>query len=849
MKYSFDQSVIVAVLMAFLLMSLACLSLIGIGNMVETAHRVEHAQIVIHRLQTLLTEVQEGTIAARSFLLTGNPAYWQSFQKSSQDVPAQLQALKGLTPDNPARQSDLAQLQELLNQHLASLKRFGQSGNVQLRFVAQQFEEDNKRLAEIKDRITAMQAEESALLQQHAAKAQQNSTVLKSIIILGSLIGLVALLGSTLSLWHEMTMRTRVEETLRQSEERERLMIEGVKDYAISVLDTGGRVASWNLGAEHIKGYRAEEIIGQHFSRFYPEDKIRQGIPDKELRVAADKGRSEDEGWRVRKDGSRFWASVIINAVRDAQGELLGFVKITRDLTERKQIEETLRQNEERMRLMMESIKDCAIFMLDPRGRVVSWNPGAERIKGYRAEEIIGQHFSRFYPEDKIREGSPEKELRVAAEKGRFEDEGWRLRKDGSRFWADVIINAARNAQGELLGFVKLARDMTERRRGEQALLERQQMFEGLFENSPDAIILVDQAGRIVRTNARIEALFGYTRAELEDRSVETLMPERYRARHGKDLAGYFAAPRTRAMGAGLELFARRKDGSEFPVDIMLSPLETGEGGHALAVIRDITVRKEAEGRIQKLNKELKQRADMLETANKELEAFSYSVSHDLRAPLRHIHGFVELLQKSPALQGDESSRRQMSVISTAAKEMGRLIDDLLAFSRTGRAEMHPIKINMREMVDQVIRDREMECQERKVRWKIKPLSGVTGDPNLLRLVWINLLDNALKYTRPRQEAKIEIGQTVREGPDAGGRELVFYVRDNGVGFDMRYAAKLFGVFQRLHRAEDFEGTGIGLANVQRIVHRHGGRVWAEGQVDSGATFYFSLPATTTQPG
>ena len=372
----------------------------------------------------------------------------------------------------------------------------------------------------------------------------------------------------------------------------------------------------------------------------------------------------------------------------------------------------------------------------------------------------------------------------------------------------------------------------------------------GLFENSPDAIILVDQAGRIVRVNTRAEALFGYTRAELEGQSVETLIPERHRARHGGQLAGYFAAPRIRETSAGLELFARRKDGSEFPADIMLSPLQTDEGSYALAVIRDITIRKEEEEHIQNLNEELKQRANLLEVANKELEAFSYSVSHDLRAPLRHIHGFVELLQKSPALQGDESGHRYMGVIAGAAKQMGRLIDDLLAFSRTGRAEMHPVRINMREMVDQVIRDLDLECRDRRVTWEIKPLPTTMGDPNLLRLVWVNLLDNALKYTRPRQEAKIEIGQMAGDGKDpaGGGREMVFYVRDNGVGFDMQYASKLFGVFQRLHRPEAFEGTGIGLANVQRIVHRHGGRVWAEGQVDSGATFYFSLPVIAIQP-
>ena len=187
-----------------------------------------------------------------------------------------------------------------------------------------------------------------------------------------------------------------------------------------------------------------------------------------------------------------------------------------------------------------------------------------------------------------------------------------------------------------------------------------------------------------------------------------------------------------------------------------------------------------------------------------------------------------------------------MNVISRAAKQMGRLIDDLLAFSRTGRVEMRLVKVDMREMVDQVIRDLEMECAGRKITWDIKPLNKVAGDPSLLRLVWTNLLDNAVKYTRQREEAKIEIGQMDDNHNGADVNEVVYYVRDNGVGYDTRYATKLFGVFQRLHRAEDFEGTGIGLANVQRIIHRHGGRVWSEAQVDIGATFYFSLPETRT---
>jgi PAS domain S-box-containing protein len=515
--------------------------------------------------------------------------------------------------------------------------------------------------------------------------------------------------------------------------------------------------------------------------------------------------------------------------------------KLSVEISERKQIDESLRQSEERTRFMLEGIKEYAFLMLDVDGRVLSWNSGAERLKGYRAEEIVGQHLSRFYPEDKIREGFPERELQEAAEKGRFENEGWRVRKDGSRFLADVIISAVRNPQGELIGFVKLVRDLTARQRAEQALLKSQQMFEGLFENSPDAVILVNHAGCIVRVNAQIAALFGYTREELEGQSVDTLMPERYRARHGGGLAGYFAAPCTRAMGAGLELFAGRKDGSEFPVDIMLSPLKTDEGNHALAVIRDITSRKEATERIQQLNEKLKRRAAELTAANKELEAFSYSVSHDLRAPLRHVHGYVDMLAKATEGQLVPKARHYMQSITEASEDMGQLIDDLLSFSRLGRTEKQETIIDLDKMMQDTRQGLEMETKGRNIVWKIAPLPHVLGDPAMLRQVLANLIGNAVKYSRGRDPAEIEIGCA---GEENGRR--IFFVRDNGVGFDMQYADKLFGVFQRLHSHEEFEGTGIGLATVRRILTRHGDRVWAESEINKGATFFFTLkPATT----
>jgi PAS domain S-box-containing protein len=244
-----------------------------------------------------------------------------------------------------------------------------------------------------------------------------------------------------------------------------RALVETAIDYAIFLLDTQGHIRSWNLGAERIKGYRPEDIIGQHFSVFYPKEQIDSGWPAYELEKAIEVGRFEDEGWRLRKDGSRFWANIIITKLVDANGEHRGFSKITRDLSDRRQQEELLRQSEERFRLVVESVKDYAIFMLDPEGRVMSWNIGAEKNKGYKAPEIIGQHFSVFYPKESTDPAWPMQKLGRALVDGRFEDEGWRIRKDGSRFWASVIITPVHDGAGRHRGFVKVTRDLTERRK------------------------------------------------------------------------------------------------------------------------------------------------------------------------------------------------------------------------------------------------------------------------------------------------------------------------------------------------------------------------------------------------
>src|SRR5688572_16975087 len=258
--------------------------------------------------------------------------------------------------------------------------------------------------------------------------------------------------------WAMASHRSEVDPLLYQ------LLVQQARDYALFLLDRDGRIVSWNLGAERLKGYAEEEIVGRHFSIFYSREAIESGWPEHELKVALSEGRFEDEGWRVRKDGSRFWANVVITALRDENGRHLGFSKITRDLTDRKLHEEALCQSEERFRLLIEGVVDYAIFMLDPEGMVTSWNAGAERINGYKRDEILGKHVSRFFPPEEVEAGRPWEELAAARRDGRAEAEGWRVRKNGERYWARAVVSALHDEGGHLRGFAKVTQDLTERR-------------------------------------------------------------------------------------------------------------------------------------------------------------------------------------------------------------------------------------------------------------------------------------------------------------------------------------------------------------------------------------------------
>lgn len=531
------------------------------------------------------------------------------------------------------------------------------------------------------------------------------------------------------------------------------------------------------------------------------------------------------------------------------------------EIRERILAEQELLESREQIRAVTETARD-AIISADAAGHIVHTNQGAERLFGYSANEMAGMILARLIPERHRAGANAVLRKLLVANDATATDQTFELnvvRKDGRELPVELSLAAWTTSRGRF--FTAIVRDITTRKVAEerlrnaneqlesrvaertqelatavQSLRESERHYRMLFEFNPHPMWVYDigTMSFLAVNNAAI-AHYGYTREEFLHMTIEDLMPQEERAH-------------TIAHWRRLDLSQRqegvyrhiRKNGDFIDVAIIADAIDFSGQPARLVLSLDITESLRAKEKIEQLNADLErrvaERTKELEKSNDELEAFSYSVSHDLRAPLRHINGFVALFQDECGAAMPSSCREYLDFISESATQMGNLIDDLLTFSRFGRTDLRRSRFSMSDVVQEVLAQMASETQGRNIEFRIEALPEVWGDRSMFRQVWANLLSNAIKYTRPRPVAIIEIGCQEQ------GDKMEFWIRDNGVGFDMKFVGQLFGVFHRLHRAEDFEGTGVGLANVRRIIQRHGGHIRAEGEADHGATFYFTLP-------
>jgi PAS domain S-box-containing protein len=617
-----------------------------------------------------------------------------------------------------------------------------------------------------------------------------------------------------------------VDELRYQSEERFRLLVESVKEYAIFMLDCDGYVASWNAGAERITGYLASEAIGAHFACFYAEEARETRWPEHQLTVAGRDGRFEEEGWRFGKGGERFWAYNTITALRDGEGTLRGFANIIRDLSERRRQEDQVEQNEERLRALLGSVRDYAIYMLDANGVIVSWGEGAQRIKGYRAEEIIGAHFSRVYPPEAIERGWPEHELRVAATEGHFEDEDWRIRKDGTRFWANVVITALRDRNSRLIGYCKITRDLSERRRNEEALRLSEERFRQLIESVRDyAVYMLDPCGQVQSWNSGAQHITGFESAEILGKHFSRFYPPD-EIRAGTPWQQLEAARlHGRLQVEGLRI---RKDGTAFSAQVVIAPVY------------------DAEGRLQgysHITHDQTQFRHMraLEESSRRMNEFLAVLSHELRNPLAPIRHAVAWMKRQP--HPDRIFEQVREIIDHQVSHLSRVVDDLLDVSRVvhGAISIVAMRIEISAVVARALETVTPLIQERGQSVHIAPFDtalAVSGDLVRLTQILSNLLDNASKFTPEHGEIWLSVRR-------ANG-EIEISVRDNGRGISAEQLPHIFDFFRHTDQSlmRGTNGLGVGLGLVKRLVELHGGRIVARSAgAGCGCQFDVLLPA------
>ncbi len=934
------------------LLIVGAISYRGMAVSGESEWWVRHTHEVLEKLQDMLSARQGVVSSYRGFLLTGKEPYLDSYHAAILNAENDEAAVRNLTSDNPAQQRQFPQLDELAARQIQrgemviDLRR---TKGMEAAAEVIQNSEGQRILDEYQAIVGEMQNEEMRLLAIREADARERLGETKFILIFGTLLGVLVATGAGWSALRDNVSRGQTEAELRDSEEKYGMLLDGVQDYGIFLLDPRGMVASWCAGAERITGYTAAEILGKHISCFFAPEDIQRGRPEEVLLLAIKNGRYEEQNTRIRKNGERFLANVSYTALRDRSGNLRGYSEISRDLSESK-------ESEARYRGLLEAAPD-AIVVVNQTGEIVLLNLQAEKQFGYFRDELIGQKVTNIIPEGfaerLIADDLRSAEVALAQQIGT----GIELiarRKDGSNFPIEIMLSPLKSAGGILV--TAAVRDISVRKAAEKHLAQMEGRYRGLLEAAPDAMVVVNKCGEIVLLNVQAEKQFGYRRDELLGQKVTNIIPEGFAERLIADDLRSTEAALAQVIGTGIELIAKRKDGSNFPIEIMLSPLESDAGILVTAAVRDISVRKTAEkhlaqmegryrglleaapdamvvvntrGEIVLLNvqaekqfgyrrdeligqqmkniipegfaerliadalrstevalaqqigtgieltaqrkdgsdfpieimlsplesdegilvtvairdiamrkksdADLIQKVEELARSNRELGQFASIASHDLQEPLRMVASYTQLLARRYKGKLDADADEFIAFAVDGASRMQRLIQDLLTYSRVGTKGKDLADTSSEEALKTALLNLRAAIEESGAVITHDPLPRVVADDMQLVQLFQNLVGNAIKYQSPGTP-RVHISAARNDG-----KKWVFSVQDNGLGIDSQYFERIFGMFQRLHKREEFAGTGIGLAICKKIVERHEGNISVESQPGQGSTFRFDL--------
>jgi PAS domain S-box-containing protein len=632
----------------------------------------------------------------------------------------------------------------------------------------------------------------------------------------------------------DITHRKAVEKHLAQTEARYRGLLEAAPDGMV-VVNQRGDIVLLNSRAERQFRYWRDELIGQKVKSIIPQGFAERLVADGTRTAAEALAQQIGMGIELtgrRKDGSEFPIEIMLSPLESAEGILV--TAAIRDISVRKEAERHLAQMEGKYRGLLEAAPD-GMVVVNQSGEIVLLNAQAEKQFGYQRNELLGQIVKSIIPEGfaerLIADGTRTAAEALAQQIGTGIELTGRC-KDGSEFPIEIMLSPLDSAEGILV--TAAIRDISVRKKAERHLVQTEGKYRGLLEAAPDGMVVVNQSGEIVLLNAQAEKQFGYQRDELLGQIVKSIIPEGFAERLIADGTRTAAEALAQQIGTGIELTGRRKDGSEFPIEIMLSPLDSAEGILVTAAIRDITIRKDAEAdRVQKI--------DELNRSNEELEQFAYVASHDLQEPLRMVASYTQLLSRRYKGKLDSDADEFISFAVDGANRMQRLIQDLLTYSRVGKRGLELRDVSCDQALQTALKNLSAVVEERGALVTHDPLPEVKADETQLVQLFQNLVGNAIKYQGPG------ISHVHISAQRSGAAKWTLSVQDTGLGISPEFFERIFGMFQRLHKRGEFEGTGMGLAICKKIVERHGGSIWVESKPGAGSTFLFTLAAADRQ--